>query len=165
MALIHAHLYNSVDWRAVNFASYAAVLAETLFRAYGFDASRAQLRVEIVPLELGVDKAIPAGLILNELISNALKHAFPKGRCGSLLIEGKLENGMVELSVQDDGVGMSGSAALTAEPRRKSLGMTIIKVLCKQLKATFEPPRDSGAGCIYRLSFPQQTFSRAATVI
>ena len=170
MALIHAHLYNSVDWRAVKFADYAAVLAENLFRAYGIDPGRVQLRVEIGPLELGVDKAIPAGLILNELISNALKHAFPEGRSGSLLIKGELENGMVELSVQDDGVGMSGSsieqtAAHTAEPRRKSLGMTIIKVLCKQLKATFEPPQDSGAGCIYRLSFPQQTFSRAATVI
>jgi two-component sensor histidine kinase len=162
MALIHAHLYNSVDWRAVKFADYAAVLAENLFRAYGIDPGRVQLRVEVGPLELGVDKAIPAGLILNELISNALKHAFPKGRGGSLSIKGKLENGMVELSVQDDGVGMSSSAA---QPQRKSLGMTIIKVLCRQLKATFEPPQDSGAGCVYRLSFPQQTFSRAATVI
>jgi two-component sensor histidine kinase len=165
MALIHAHLYNSVDWRAVKFADYAAVLAENLFRAYGIDPGRVQLRVEVGPLELGVDKAIPAGLILNELISNALKHAFPRGRSGSLLIKGKLEDGVVELSVQDDGVGMSSSAAQAAEPRRKSLGMTIIKVLCRQLKATFEPPQDSGAGCVYSLSFPQQTFSRAATVI
>ena len=165
MALIHAHLYNSVDWRAVNFASYAAVLAETLFRAFGIDASRVQLRVEIGPLQLGVDKAIPAGLILNELISNALKHAFPKGRTGSLLIQGKLENGLVQLSIQDDGVGMSGSIAQTAERRRKSLGMTIVNVLCRQLKATFEPPQDSDAGSIFRLTFPQQTFSRAAAII
>jgi two-component sensor histidine kinase/ligand-binding sensor protein len=168
MALIHAHLYNSVDWRAVNFAAYAAVLAENLFRAYGVDPSRIQLRVEIGPLELGVDKAIPAGLILNELISNALKHAFPEGRSGFLLIEGKLHHGRIELSVQDDGVGMRGFIGQTVKPRSKSLGMTIVNVLSRQLKGSFEPPQDSGepgTGSIFRLSFPQQTFSRAAVVL
>jgi len=163
MALIHAHLYDSVDWRAVNFSSYATVLAENLFRAYGVDQSRIHLRVEIGPLELGVDKAIPAGLILNELISNALKHAFPEGRPGLLFIEGKLHNGQVELSIQDDGVGMGRFAAQTAEPRRKSLGMKIMHILCHQLKGTFEPPRESGepgSGSIFRLSFPRETDSR-----
>ncbi len=162
MALIHAHLYNAADWRAVDFSAYAAVLAETLFRAYGIDPARVQLRVEIGPLELGVDKAIPAGLILNELISNALKHAFPGGRSGSILIQGKLENGLVHLSVHDDGAGMSGAIGQAAEPRRKSLGMTILKVLCQQLKGTLAPPPQSDAGCVFRLTFPQQTFSRAA---
>ena len=165
MALIHAHLYNSADWRAVKFADYAAVLAENLFRAYGIDPSRIQLRVAIGPLDLGVDKAIPAGMILNELISNALKHAFPKGRSGCLLIEGKLEDGLVQLSVQDDGVGLSGSIRRTGEHRYKSLGMTIVNVLCRQLKATFEPPQDSDAGFIFRLTFPQQTFSRARSTV
>jgi two-component sensor histidine kinase len=140
MALIHAHLYNSADWRAVNFAAYVTVLAENLFRAYGVDHSRIQFRVEIGPLELGVDKAIPAGLIVNELISNALKHAFPRGRQGLLLIEGKLSDGQVELSVQDDGVGIGGFAGQPAEPRRKSLGMKIVHILCHQLKGTFEAP-------------------------
>ncbi len=165
MALIHAHLYNAVDWRAVNFSAYAAVLSETLFRAYGVDPLLVQLRVEIGPLELGVDKAIPAGLILNELISNALKHAFSNGRGGCLLIAGKLENGVVQLSVEDDGAGMSGSVAQPVEPRRKSLGMTIIKVLCRQLKGTLETPPKPGRGCTFRLSFPKQTFSKATAVI
>jgi two-component sensor histidine kinase/ligand-binding sensor protein len=163
MALIHAHLYNSVDWRAVKFADYAAVLAENLFLAYGIDPSRIKLRVEIGPLDLGVDKAIPAGLILNELISNALKHAFPDGRSGFLLIEGRLDHDRVELTVQDDGVGMIGSLGRTPE-RRKSLGMTIVKVLCSQLKATLEPPRESDAGSRFRLTFPRHTFSRASAV-
>ena len=126
------------------------------------------MRVEIGPLELGVDKAIPAGLILNELISNALKHAFPEGRSGFLLIEGKLHHGRIELSVQDDGVGMRGFIGQTVKPRSKSLGMTIVNVLSRQLKGSFEPPQDSGepgTGSIFRLSFPQQTFSRAAVVL
>jgi len=82
--------------------------------------------VEIGFLELGVDKAIPAGLILNELISNALKHVFPAGRSGGLTITGELVSGRVELSVQDDGVGMH-----IAEPSRKSLGMKIMQILCR----------------------------------
>jgi len=157
MALIHAQLYNSLDWRAVKFGAYVKVLAETLFRAYGIDPLRIQLRVEIDPLDLGVDKAIPAGLILNELISNALKHAFSDGRSGFLLIKGRLLDGRVELSVQDNGGGMTGSIRQTGELRRKSLGMTIIN--------TFEPAQDASAGSLFSISFPQQTFSRVAAVI
>jgi two-component sensor histidine kinase/ligand-binding sensor protein len=168
MALIHAHLYNSIDWRAVNFATYATVLAENLFRAYGVDQSRIRLRVEISPLELGVDRAIPAGLILNELISNALKHAFPSGRSGFLFIKGRLENGRVELTVQDDGVGIAGVTDQAAEPDHKSLGMEIIKILSRQLKGTFRPPIESrkpNIGSIFSLSFPQEASSRVAVSI
>jgi two-component sensor histidine kinase len=165
MALIHAHLYNAVDWRAVDFASYATVLAENLFRAYGVDQSRIRLRMAIGPLQLGVDKAIPAGLILNELISNALKHAFPAGRKGSLLLEGKLRGGQVELSVHDDGVGMDGSAIHRLNASRKSLGMNIVTILCHQLKGTLEPPQASpDNGSTFRFSFPLATFSRAAAL-
>ena len=168
MALIHAQLYNSPDWRAVNFAAYVTVLAENLFGAYGVDHSRIQLRVEIGPLELGVDKAIPAGLIVNELISNALKHAFPGERQGLLLIEGNLHDGQVELSIQDDGVGMGRFAGQTTEPHRKSLGMKIMHILCHQLKGTFEAPHESGepgTGATFRLSFPRETDSQAPVFI
>jgi two-component sensor histidine kinase/ligand-binding sensor protein len=166
MALIHAHLYNAVDWRAVNFASYATVLADNLLRAYGIDQSRIRLQVEIGPLELGVDKAIPAGLILNELISNALKHAFPDGRHGSIFIGGKLDRGQVELFVRDDGVGVHGTAHESTAPRRDSLGMKIMKILCHQLKGTFAQPSEPdepGMGSTFRISFPSETGSRAAS--
>lgn len=147
MALIHAHMYNSTDWRAVKFADYVRAMGGNLFQAYGIEPSGVQLRVEVGDLELGVDKAIPAGLILNELIMNALKHAFPAGRAGFLLIAGRLEHDRVELSVEDNGVGV-------LERLRRSLGMTIIKVLCRQLKGTFEP-LNLDAGSSFRLSFPR----------
>lgn len=153
MALIHAHLYNAVDWRAVKFAEYAMVLAENLFRSYGVDPSRITFRVEIDHLELSVDKAIPAGLILNELISNALKHAFPDGRPGSILIGGHCRDGQVDLSVQDDGAGIRESE----QPRvHKSLGLKIVDILRRQLKGTFTPASaaDPGPGCTFRISFP-----------
>jgi two-component sensor histidine kinase/ligand-binding sensor protein len=156
MALIHAHLYNATDWSALDFAKYTGVLAETLFLSYGVDQSRISCRVEIVPFDLGVDKAIPAGLILNELISNALKHAFPEGS-GSILITGGLSDGRIDLAVQDDGPGVPP----TVEPhRRQSLGLKIVNILSRQLKGTFVPPQP-GAPSIFRISFP--TAARAAS--
>jgi two-component sensor histidine kinase len=110
--------------------------------------------VEISPFELSVDKAIPAGLILNEMISNALKHAFPGGRHGSIAIGGELRDGRVELSVQDDGAGISKAI----EPRqRPSLGLKIIDILCRQLKGSFERPHgaeEAAEGTISAISFP-----------
>jgi two-component sensor histidine kinase len=153
MALIHQQLYNSHDWRSVDFAEYAAMLAGNLFRSYGIDEAHIALRVEIEEVPLSVDKAIPAGLILNELISNALKHAFPNGRAGSIVIKGRLLDGRIELSVEDDGAGTQAPI----EPRkRQSLGLKIVNILCRQLKGTFDV-QDSGPGSIYRLSFPCDT--------
>lgn len=162
MALIHAHLYNSQDWCAVDFGEYATQLSTNLFRSYGVDEARIALRVEMGHFELGVDKAVPAGLILNELISNALKHAFPDDRSGTILIRGCLRDGRVELDVQDDGAGIREPA----EPRkRQSLGLNIVNILCHQLKGTFVQPRDAvqaGPGSIFRVSFPDETRSSAA---
>src|SRR6202030_3473597 len=106
------------------------------------------VNIEAVPL--AVDRAIPAGLILNELISNAFKHAFPDGRKGSLLIEGRRRGGSVVLEVRDDGVGMPEGAD---RARSRSLGLGIVGILTRQLKGTFEIERRCGALC--RVTFPE----------
>jgi two-component sensor histidine kinase/ligand-binding sensor protein len=170
MALIHAHLYNSSDWNAVDFAEYTTVLIGTLFLSYGVDPARIVWRVEISPFEMSVDKAIPAGLILNELISNALKHAFPDGRAGAILVRGELLDGRVELVVQDDGVGTCGPEGAIMgkkeEPHpRASLGLKIVDILGRQLKGTLErlpTCMEPGSGSIFRLSFPYRTPARHA---
>ena len=83
-----------------------------LFNVFGVDPSRVAGQVMVcprpdgAPLVLGVDQAIPTGLILNELITNALKHAFPDGRSGSIRIEARSQDGRVDLAVMDDGIGM-----------------------------------------------------------
>ena len=154
MALIHAQLYNSVDWSAVNFAEYVALLTGNLFLSYGIEATRVAWRVDVSPFKLSVDKAIPAGLILNELISNALKHAFPKGRRGTLLITGDLRDGRIELCVEDDGTGVMEKKNPGA---RQSLGLKIVDILIRQLKGTLERPKasmDGTGGAIFRISFP-----------
>jgi len=87
--------------REVDFADYAKNLADHLFLSYGVDQDRIALRVDIASLNLPLDEAIPLGLILGELLTNAIKYAFPDERHGTIRIEGG-RNGGIELIVRDD---------------------------------------------------------------
>jgi two-component sensor histidine kinase len=150
MALIHEQLYETEDLRGVDLARHASLLASNLVRSYTVDEGRISWNVNIEALPLAIDRAIPAGLILNELISNAFKHAFPGGRKGALSIEGRRRGGRVVLEVQDDGVGMPEGA----DPARpQSLGLEIVAILTRQLKGTFEI--EGGRGAMCRVTFPE----------
>jgi len=150
MAMIHEQLYETQDLRDIDFARYAASLLNNLLQSYGVDDGRVAGHVALDPLPLGVDRAIPAGLILNELISNALKHAFPPGRRGYIWIEGGAREGRIQLSVRDDGVGIP---ADLQSRRPKSLGLEIVNILTRQLKG--ELAVESEHGTAFRISFPQ----------
>ncbi|HEY1963871.1 MAG TPA: ATP-binding protein, partial [Acidobacteriaceae bacterium] len=89
-------------------------------------------------------------LILNELVSNALKHAFPNGRAGLVVIEGGRDRGKIHLTVRDDGIGVA-QGVEKAHPN--SLGMQIIQILVRQLKGTFEVA--CGRPATFRISFPE----------
>ena len=149
MAMVHEQLYQTDDLRQVDLARHASLLLTNLFHCYGVDPARISGRVSVEPTPLAVDRAIPAGLILNELISNALRHAFPEGRSGSLRVEGGLDRGRVVLTVRDDGAGIPTDVAAH---RPKTLGLEIVKILTRQLKGTFETV--SNRGCTFRISFP-----------
>ena len=150
MALIHEELYASGNMREVDLARHAALLARNLFHSYGVDPARISWSVAVEPMPLGVGQAIPVGLILNELISNALKHAFPNRRTGSVTIEGWRREGRVQLTVRDDGIGVRSEVEL-AHP--KSLGMQIIQILTRQLKGTFEV--SCGRPATFKISFAE----------
>jgi two-component sensor histidine kinase len=151
MALIHEQLFESEDVREVELARHAALLAQNLFQAYGIDPARITWRVTLQPTLLPVNQAFPVGLILNELISNALEHAFPGGRPGLVSIEGGLRDGQVVLEVRDDGVGIPAGV----EPGTPtSLGLEIVAILTRQLKGTFELDRSQGT--TFRLSFQEK---------
>jgi two-component sensor histidine kinase len=159
MAMIHDQLYGSADFRNVHLAQQANLLMTNLFSAHGVDPARITGQVMIcsrpdgTPLVLGVDQAIPIGLILNELISNALKHAFPDGRSGIIRIEARIgaqnHDNLMNLAVVDDGVGVPEDLDTR---QRKSLGLEIVKILARQLRGTWELKRE--AGTTFRLSFP-----------
>jgi two-component sensor histidine kinase len=152
MALIHEQLHQAQDLRVVDLARHAALLAANLMQSYGFAESRVALRMEFEPLPLAVDSAIPAGLILNELISNALKHAFPRERTGAIWVRGSRCDGHVILEVRDDGIGLTRPLDLQ---RPKSLGLRIVNILTRQLKGAFEAVTETDStGAVFRVTFP-----------
>jgi two-component sensor histidine kinase/CheY-like chemotaxis protein len=164
MAMIHEQLYESADLRQVDFAEYSKRLAENLFLSYGVDRDRVVLRVNMAGLTLGVNQAIPAGLILNELITNAIKYAFPEQRRGSIRIKGGIEGEAIHLAVCDDGVGIPQTTALqvSTQGRRSSDGLNIVSILCRQLNASFEQTQRAGdpsPGAMFRISFNRKLLS------
>jgi two-component sensor histidine kinase/CheY-like chemotaxis protein len=150
MALIHEQLYDSGDLRRVDFAKHVGLLLNNLFHSFGADPTRIRASVEMGEcLLLGVDQAIPAGLILNELISNAFKYAFPAGRRGSIVVEGGRMGDSVRLVIRDDGVGLPADFSLEST---KSLGLRIVRILTRQLKGVLDIEHAEGA--LFRICFP-----------
>ncbi|HKG15314.1 MAG TPA: histidine kinase dimerization/phosphoacceptor domain -containing protein [Pyrinomonadaceae bacterium] len=131
MALIHEKLYQSDDLARVDFSEYIKNLAAYLFRSYEVNAGAVRLGVEAEDVLLGVDTAIPCGLIINELVSNSLKHAFPDGKGGSIKITLRPEGReRLKLCVSDDGVGLPDGFDVRATP---SLGLQLVNTLARQL--------------------------------
>ncbi|HEV7892333.1 MAG TPA: histidine kinase dimerization/phosphoacceptor domain -containing protein [Pyrinomonadaceae bacterium] len=131
MALIHEKLYQSDDLARVDFSEYIRNLAAYLFRSYEVNAGAVRLSVEAEDVLLGVDTAIPCGLIINELVSNSLKHAFPGGTGGSINIRLRPADAeRLTLTVADDGVGLPEGFDVRATP---SLGLQLVNTLARQL--------------------------------
>lgn len=131
MALIHEKLYQSDDLARVDFSEYIRNLAAYLFRSYEVHAGAVCLNVEAEDVLLGVDTAIPCGLIINELVSNSLKHAFPGGGGGSINITLRPAGAeRLTLTVADDGVGLPEGFDVRATP---SLGLQLVNTLARQL--------------------------------
>jgi len=142
ISLIHEMLYQSGDYANVHFSEYARKLAANVFGMVGVAPDCISLQVVIDNVVLAVDKAIPCGLILNELITNALKHAFPHGRRGTVRVAlVRAGVGKLQLSVVDDGVGMPAGFDMR---HTHSLGMHLVGTLAEQLGAEFEMTQDRG---------------------
>ena len=106
MALVHEKLYQSENLAEINVNEYITSLVHRLFRSYEVRTDRVAVTIEVEDISLGINAAVPCGLIINELVSNSLKHAFPDKRKGGIKIKLCSVNGNVELTVADNGVGM-----------------------------------------------------------
>ena len=140
MALIHEELYKSSDLASIDFAAYAHNLTNHLMRTYSPVGITIDVDVSAQPLTL--DKAIPMGLVVNELVSNALKYAFPDRRPGTITISltSHSENAFV-LEVRDDGVGLKEDI----DPKKlTSLGIKLVYTLAMQLQGRVEVTRENG---------------------
>jgi two-component sensor histidine kinase len=150
MALIHQTLYQSNDFAKVDFGHFLDTLMVHLQSSYGRRDLRLTSRSDAA--RLVIDRAIPCGLIVNELVTNALKHAFPAGRSGNIMVEMRLLGETdVEVSVSDDGVGIPDSLDLDS---LSSLGMQLVHVLSEQLHARLSIQRRDPTRIA--LSFPMQ---------
>ncbi len=128
MALVHEALYRSEDLSTIDFGAYAGMLAERIFSSHYAQSRSVTLLKDLDSIGLPIDRAVPCGLILNELLVNALKHAFPSGRQGSVSLAIKKGDGQTaEISVSDDGIGGS------IEPNPASMGMRLVQALTEQV--------------------------------
>jgi two-component sensor histidine kinase len=107
MSLVHKTLFRSADLTQINFHDYINKLVDTLFNRYDVDPDRIALKIDAEDVSIGLETAIPCGLIVNELVSNSLRHAFPEGRKGELRIGLHVIDGNeYELIISDDGIGL-----------------------------------------------------------
>jgi PAS domain S-box-containing protein len=152
MWLIHETLHQTRDFSKIDFGEYVKKLANYLFRAYSVNTSRIRLRVSSGSVITEVGQAISCGLIVNELVSNALKYAFPSGAEGEVYVETRpRENGHVTLIVGDTGVGMPKEADAG---QAKTLGLQLVHTLVQQIKGVVEVRRQGGTE--FAITFPVQ---------
>jgi PAS domain S-box-containing protein len=155
MALVHEKLYQSPSFAEIDFGEYLESVVLELTRSY----SRAHVagRVTGRGILLPIDAAIPCGLIVNELVSNALKHAFGGRPSGTVdVVIGRLEGDELELVVRDDGVGFPQDRPISDE---RSMGMAIVTNLVEQIHGRLE--RGPGPGTEFRIRFPDPLVRKA----
>ena len=150
MALVHETLYQTYNLAKLNFADYATRLLSYLWDAYRGTIGPVQLKFAVAPVVLPVEMAVPCWLILNELVTNAIKHAFPNSRAGTVTVAmaHEVATGTVILRVQDDGVGLPAGIDCS---KALSLGLRLVQMLAGQLHGTVET--GSGPGTEFRINF------------
>ncbi|MDZ7290528.1 MAG: PAS domain S-box protein [candidate division KSB1 bacterium] len=142
MALIHEKLYQSKDFAKIDFAEYIRHLTAHLFRSYGVNSHAIALQVNIDKVLLDIETAIPCGLIINELVSNSLKYAFPSGTNGEIRIDLHSDyDGKLVLLVSDNGIGFPKSLDFR---NTESLGLQLVSTLTDQLNGSIELDRSAG---------------------
>jgi PAS domain S-box-containing protein len=161
MSLVHEGLYQSKDLARINFAEYIQKLTASLVHAFGINPY-VDLAIEIEDVYLGVDTAIPCGLIINELVSNALKYAFPARRQGKIwvsLVEGSQWHitgravlpKTYTLTVRDNGIGFPGELNFGST---ETLGLQLVNILTKQLNGSIQ--MDVEAGTTFTITFVER---------
>ena len=162
MALIHEKLYQAPDLAQINFSEYIKSLVIYLYRSYTIDSAAITIDISVENVFLPIDLAIPCGLIVNELVSNCLKYAFPGGRHGRVTVKfiqkdtpagkaGQQGKGYV-LHVSDDGVGFPKDFDLSGE---ETLGLQLVKMLTKELDGDITYNSSIRAGTAITITFPE----------
>ena len=150
MALVHEQLYRSREYANIDFTEYVNQLASTLFSMYQVDLGDIQFRVDAENVNLDLERAIPCGLLLNELLTNSLKYAFSRDKKGKLWVKLSPRNGEMVLQVGDDGIGLPENFDIR---NTKSLGLQLVNLLVEHdLHGNIVQENKNGTQ--YRIKFP-----------
>lgn len=160
MALIHENLYRSSDLANIDIGTYLTNLTLHLLQVYGIESELVEIRLTSDGLKLSIDTAIPCGLLVNELVSNSLKYAFPnlqsaeKGQ-NVISIDIRKYDGNIILTVGDNGIGLPGDLDVK---NTKTMGMQLIMTLVNQLEGKLEIV--GGLGTTYKITFSELKYSQ-----
>lgn len=150
MAFIHESLYQNKDFSNINFSEYLVMLAKNLLHSYGMLENRIRLVLDVEKVALNLDLSIPCGLIVNEIISNALKYAFPGEREGVISIELKLKGDKLYLVIGDNGVGLPPELDFR---NTESLGLQLVVTLVEQLNGEIDVDLSNGTKFLINFTF------------
>lgn len=152
MALVHEQLYQSEDLARIDFAEYIQNLAANLLSSYDVNSDAIALKINVEHIHLSVDAAIPCGLIINELVANSLKYAFPSGKSGEIRIALHSDNNnQLLLSVSDNGIGLPSDFDIQ---NTETLGLQLVTALTGQLSGSIELNRNLGTE--FKITFPEK---------
>ena len=142
MSFIHENLYRTKDFNKIDFTEYIENLTKSMIHSYQYSENNISLILDLDNVLLSIDISIPCGLIINELLSNALKYAFPIKKTGTILISVKKQsNKRIQIIVEDNGVGYT--KGLDSE-NEGSLGMLLVRTLIEQIDGKIELLKHSG---------------------
>jgi PAS domain S-box-containing protein len=150
MAYIHESLYQNKSFTSVNFSDYVHTLVNNIVQSYSDSIDKIKLELNIDKVTLSLDSSIPAGLIINELVTNAIKHGFPGSRKGVITINLKCENNFVFLELKDNGVGFGPDIDFE---NSHSLGLQLVNTLIEQIDGKFNFKSEKNIGTEILVTF------------
>jgi PAS domain S-box-containing protein len=153
MALIHERLYRSTDLKSIDFGDYLRTLATDLYRTYVPEPSRIELDMNVEKVMIDINTAIPLGLIVNELLSNSMKHAFPGKREGEINLEFGITDDEFVLVVGDNGIGFPEDLEFQ---NTSSLGLQLVNTLTRQISGIIE--LDTTNGTLFSIKFKEMEY-------
>lgn len=156
MAIVHTKIYNSKDYEFIQFGEYAKSLIENFQNTYGYKLRNVRFNVEIGELKLNIDTAIPCGLIINELVSNSIKYAFPDDKTGKIDVSvTHVKDNIYKLIVKDNGIGSAEGVDLK---KSDTLGIQLVTLLSRQLNGTLEVTSEPGKGTEFVITFEEAIY-------
>ena len=141
MALVHEKLYQTKDLSSINLEGYIKSIISDIISLYRIDTSAITTEINIEGIELDLESAVPCGLIINELLTNAFKHGFPDDRSGVLSVDFRKTDDTYTLIIKDNGVGLPEGFDYNEE---STLGLRLVKVLTEQIGGTLQIKSDKG---------------------